>query len=105
MVDVGARRQQLRHGADLDGAEADRALCRAAPAALAAVPDEPVVHERGKKQARSHHRERLVLLLRVSGAGAGASSAVVREVLVQREEAEGRGDRRHDGVEEEEAVR
>lgn len=106
VVHVGARRQQLRHVPDPDGAEADRAL-RRARVALAAVPDEPVVHERGKK-ARGHrsHRERQVLLrVPVQSLRAGVVSPAAQEVLVQREEAEGGGDRRRDGVEEEEAVR
>lgn len=59
-IDVGACRQQLHHVADLDHAEADRALCRGLHIILAAVPDEAVVHERGKK-ARSR-RECFFLL-------------------------------------------
>lgn len=107
VVHVGARRQQLRHGADPDGAEADRALRRASAVALAAVPDEPVVHERWEK-ARRHrrHRERPALLrVPVQGLRAGVVPPAAREVLVQREEAERGGDGRGGGVEEEEAVR
>lgn len=106
VVHVGARRQQLCHGAHPDGAEADRALRRACTVALAAVPDEPVVHERWEKaRRRRSHRERPALLrVPVQSLHAGVVSPAAREVPVQREEAEGGGDGRRDGVEEEEAV-
>lgn len=105
VVDVGARRQQLHHGADMDDAEADGALRPAR--ALAAVPDQPVVRER--REAGGHRGQPPALLLLLLFRSSGRRCVVVvvappREPPVQREEAESGGRRRRDGAEEEEVV-
>lgn len=63
VVDMAAGGQQLHHGADLDDAEADRALGLAC--ALAAVLDQPVVHERREASRGGAQRRQQLLLLRV----------------------------------------
>lgn len=103
VVDVGARRQQLHRGADMDDAEADGALRPAR--ALAAVPDQPVVRER--REAGGHRGQPpalLLLLFRSSGRRRVVVVAPPRKPPVQREEAESSGRRRRDGAEEEEVV-
>ena len=114
---MAAGGQQLHHGADLDGAEADRALGRAG--ALAAVPDQPVVHESGEPRRRGAQRQELILRAIASSRRRGRRArcqgdepvvrgglgSPVREMPVQRDEGEGGGRRRRDGAEEEEAVR
>jgi len=57
VVNMAARGQQLHHGAHLDDAEADRALGPAR--ALAAVPHQPVVHERGETRGGGAQRQEL----------------------------------------------
>lgn len=60
VVNMAARGQKLDHGADLDDAEADRALGQAR--ALAAVPHQPVVHERGDGRGNGAQRQQLLWL-------------------------------------------
>ncbi|KAG0514612.1 hypothetical protein BDA96_10G207800 [Sorghum bicolor] len=60
VVDMAARREQLHHGAHLDDAEADRALRLRPARALAAVPHQPVVHERGERRGGGAQRQELI---------------------------------------------